>query len=60
VTKTEAKRWVCERVRGSLVAGLVEDEANELLPADQARVKEAVDAMVVEMDRRAKESRTDS
>lgn len=53
MTKQEARRWVYEWIRGSLVAGLVEDEAASLRPSDKLRVEEATRGVISEMERRA-------
>lgn len=54
MTRQEAKRWVCERIRGSLSAGLVEDEASTTLTvADQKRVRLATQDLIAEFERRA-------
>lgn len=55
MTKQDAKRWVYERLRGSLAAGLVEDEASELPEKDHARITEAAECLIVEFERRAGE-----
>ncbi len=55
MTKREAKRWVCQRLGESLTAGLVEDEALELDPADQSRITEVTAELITEMGRRARD-----